>query len=178
MMEPDPHWRRAPDLTRLALEDTERPRDLMNAAWYEDARSISAMVKWICPSRMNAAASPTSKFWIFLGSSRLDGPRSGCRLNPDLMCVGFDPLRLLLISISGWMNQQQRDVDYLREENRVLRQQLGSKRLRLSDDQRVRLAAKAKKLVRRVLGELATIVTLGNALGLAPQTDRQEIRQQ
>ena len=58
------------------------------------------------------------------------------------------------------MNQQQRDViDYLKEENRVLRQQLGSKRLRLSDDQRGGLAAKAKKLARRVLGEVATIVT-------------------
>jgi hypothetical protein len=35
------------------------------------------------------------------------------------------------------MNQQQRDViEYLQEENRVLRQQLGNKRLRLSDDQR------------------------------------------
>ena len=58
------------------------------------------------------------------------------------------------------MNQQQRDViDYLKEENRVLRQQLGSKPLRLSDDQRGRLAAKAKKLARRILGEVANIVT-------------------
>jgi hypothetical protein len=67
----------------------------------------------------------------------------------------FDPLRLLLISIAGWPGQQQRDViDY-----RVLRQQLGNKRLRLSDDQRRRLAAKAKKVGRRILREVATIVT-------------------
>jgi putative transposase len=76
------------------------------------------------------------------------------------MCFGFDPFRLLLISVSGWMSHQQRDViDYLQEENRVLRQQLGGKRLRLSDEQRRRLAAKAKKLARRVLREMATIVT-------------------
>jgi putative transposase len=76
------------------------------------------------------------------------------------MCFGFDPFRLLLISVSGWMSQQQRDViDYLQEENRVLRQQLGGKRLRLSDEQRRRLAAKAKKLARGVLREVATIVT-------------------
>ena len=76
------------------------------------------------------------------------------------MCFGFDPFRLLLISISGWISQQQRDViDYLQEENRVLRQQLGGKRLRLSDDQRRRLAVKAKKLARRILREVATIVT-------------------
>jgi putative transposase len=76
------------------------------------------------------------------------------------MCFGFDPFRLLLISVSGWMSHQQRDViDYLQEENRVLRQQLGGKRLRLSDEQRRRLAAKAKKLARRVLREVATIVT-------------------
>ena len=72
----------------------------------------------------------------------------------------FDPFRLLLISIAGWLSQQQRDaIDYLREENRVLREQLGSKRLRLNDDQRRRLAAKAKTLGRRLLREVATIVT-------------------
>jgi putative transposase len=43
------------------------------------------------------------------------------------------------------MNQQQPDViDYLREENRILREQLGGRRLRLNDDQRRRLASKAK----------------------------------
>ena len=76
------------------------------------------------------------------------------------MRATFDPFRLLLISIAGWLGQQQRDViDYLQEENRVLRQQLGNKRLRLSDDQRRRLAAKAKKIGRRILREVATIVT-------------------
>ncbi len=76
------------------------------------------------------------------------------------MRPGFDPLRLLLISIAGWLGQQQRDViDYLQEENGILRQQLGNRRLRLSDDQRRRLAAKAKKLGRRILGEVASIVT-------------------
>ena len=76
------------------------------------------------------------------------------------MRLTMDPFRLLLISLAGWMNQQQQDViDYLQEENRVLREQLGGKRLRLNDDQRRRLAVKAKKLGRRVLHELATIVT-------------------
>jgi transposase InsO family protein len=72
----------------------------------------------------------------------------------------FDPFRFLLISVAGWLGQQQRDaIDYLREENRVLREQLGGKRLRLSDDQRRRLAAKATTLGRRLLREVATIVT-------------------
>jgi hypothetical protein len=72
----------------------------------------------------------------------------------------FDPFRLLLISVAGWLGQQQRDaIDYLREENRVLREQLGGKRLRLNDDQRRRLAAKAKTLGRRLLREVASIVT-------------------
>ena len=72
----------------------------------------------------------------------------------------LDPFRLLLISLAGYLNQQQQEViDYLQEENRVLREQLGSTRLRLNDDQRRRLAVRAKKLGRRVLDELATIVT-------------------
>ena len=48
----------------------------------------------------------------------------------------------MLIALAGWMNQRQLAViAYLREENRVLREQLGGRRLRLNDDQRRRLAA-------------------------------------
>ena len=58
------------------------------------------------------------------------------------------------------MNQRQLLViDYLREENRVLREQLDGRRLRLDDNQRRRLAAKAKGLGRKVLTEVASIVT-------------------
>lgn len=76
------------------------------------------------------------------------------------MRLTLDPFRFLLISLVGWMSQQQQDVIvYLQGENRALREQLGIKRQRLNDDQRRRLAVKAKKLGRRVLQELATIVT-------------------
>ena len=76
------------------------------------------------------------------------------------MQLVLDPFRFVLISVAGWMNQQQQQaIDYLREENRVLREQLGGRRLRLNDDQRRRLAAKAKGLGRRVLAEIAKIVT-------------------
>ena len=72
----------------------------------------------------------------------------------------LDPFRFVLIAVAGWMNQHQLQViDYLREENRVLREQLDWRRLRLNDDQRRRLAAKAKGLGRKLLGEVATIVT-------------------
>src|SRR5215467_3952470 len=73
------------------------------------------------------------------------------------MSGALDPFRLLLIAVTGWMNQRQLQViDYLREENRVLRQQLGRRHLRLNDDQRRRLAAKAKGLRRKLLAEVAT----------------------
>ena len=72
----------------------------------------------------------------------------------------LDPFRFLLISVAGWMNQQQQfAIDCLREENRVPIEQLGCRRLRLNDDQRGRLAARAKRLGRRVLAEFASIVT-------------------
>ena len=48
---------------------------------------------------------------------------------------------------------------YLIEENRVLRRQLGGRRLRLTDDDRRQLAARAYRLGRQVLREVATIVT-------------------
>lgn len=52
--------------------------------------------------------------------------------------------------------RQLQAIDYLREENRVLREQLVPRRLRLSDNQRRRLAAKAKVLGRKLLPEVAT----------------------
>ena len=70
------------------------------------------------------------------------------------------PLRFVLVAVAGWMNQRQRDViAYLQEENRALREQLGPRRVRFTDAQRRRLAVKAKALGRRVLRDIATIVT-------------------
>ena len=72
----------------------------------------------------------------------------------------LDPFRFVLIAVAGWMNQRQLQmIDYLREENRVLREQLDGQRVVLNDDQRRRLAAKAKGLGRKLLAEVATIVT-------------------
>ena len=76
------------------------------------------------------------------------------------MPTALDPFRFLLIALAGWMNERQLQmIEYLREENRVLREQLGDGSLRLTDHQRRRLAAKARGLGRKVLAELATIVT-------------------
>ena len=51
--------------------------------------------------------------------------------------------QFLLVVLAGWINRQQQNmIEYLREENRVLREQLGGKRIRLTDDQRRRLTAK------------------------------------
>jgi hypothetical protein len=72
----------------------------------------------------------------------------------------LDPFQFLVLAISGWISRRQlRITDYLRAENRVLREQLEGRRLRFNDDQRRRLAAKAKGLGRKILDEFATIVT-------------------
>ncbi len=69
------------------------------------------------------------------------------------------PWKFLVITVAGWINRHQQDViDYLVEENRVLKGQLRGRRLRLSDDERRRLALKGKALGRSVL-EKANIVT-------------------
>ena len=57
------------------------------------------------------------------------------------------PLAFFLLVFFGWVNRnQQAVIDYLLEENRVLRAVNGSRRLRLTDDQRRRLAMKGKVL--------------------------------
>jgi len=57
-------------------------------------------------------------------------------------------LQFLILIFAGWVNRSQQDViEYLQEENRVLREQSGGKRLLFTDRQRRRLAAKAKLIV-------------------------------
>ena len=71
-----------------------------------------------------------------------------------------DALRFLILTAAGWVNRHQEDmIDYLREENRVLREQLGARPLRLTDAQRRRLAVRGQKLGRRILAQVAGIVT-------------------
>lgn len=51
----------------------------------------------------------------------------------------LDPFRFLLVSIAGWMNQRQLlIIDYLREENRVLHEQLGGRGVLLETSPAVR----------------------------------------
>lgn len=69
------------------------------------------------------------------------------------------------------MNHRQLQViEYLQEENRVLREQLGQRRLRLSDDQRRRLAARAKGLGRKLLREVAHHRDTGDVAEMASAT--------
>ena len=69
-------------------------------------------------------------------------------------------VQFLLLVLAGWVNRQQQDViGYLREENRVLRAGLRGKRLRLSDDDRRRLAVKAQALGREALAQIASVAT-------------------
>jgi transposase InsO family protein len=76
------------------------------------------------------------------------------------MSAAPNPIQLVLLTLASWISRHQQDViAYLVEENHVLKEQLKGKQLRLTDDQRRRLAAKAKKLGRRTLDGVATIVT-------------------
>ena len=70
------------------------------------------------------------------------------------------PLAFVVLCFAGWINRQQQAViDYLLEENRVLRAAHGARRVRLTDDQRRRLAVKGKVLGRRRLAGVVGIVT-------------------
>jgi transposase InsO family protein len=70
------------------------------------------------------------------------------------------PWQILVAAMAGWITRQQdAAIDYLREENRVLKQQLGRRRLRLTDVQRRRLAVRGKAIGRRALAEVASLVT-------------------
>jgi putative transposase len=66
----------------------------------------------------------------------------------------------LLLMVTGWFARRERElISYLIEENRCLRRQLSSRRMRLTDDDRRRLAARAYPIGRRALRDIATIAT-------------------
>ena len=73
--------------------------------------------------------------------------------------MSLAPLQFLLLLFAGWLNQcQHLAIEYLREENRILRAKLPQKHLRFTDKERKRLARKGKALGRKALRELTTLV--------------------
>jgi hypothetical protein len=70
------------------------------------------------------------------------------------------PWHLFFAALAGWVHRQRQEANnYLRTENRVLKEQFGSKRILLTDDQRRRLAVKGKILGRQRLQEVGTLFT-------------------
>jgi putative transposase len=69
-------------------------------------------------------------------------------------------LHILIAMLAGWIQRHQQEViSYLHEENRLLKAQLGNRRLRLTDTERRRLAALAYPLGRTRLKQLVTLAT-------------------
>jgi hypothetical protein len=74
--------------------------------------------------------------------------------------IDLAALQMVLGVLTGWLDRREREaVAYLIEETRLQRRQLGTRRLRLTDDDRRRLAARAYGVGRAVLREIATIAT-------------------
>jgi putative transposase len=70
------------------------------------------------------------------------------------------PWLIFLAGFAGWLNRQQQQVnEYLLAEDQVWREKFGKRRILLTDDQRRRLAVKGKVLGRKLLEEVATLVT-------------------
>jgi hypothetical protein len=73
----------------------------------------------------------------------------------DTVSASFTPLKFLVPMFAGWVSRHQLDmIEYLQEENRVLKERLGGRRLRFTDAERRRLARKAQALGRSVLNKL------------------------
>lgn len=72
------------------------------------------------------------------------------------------PYTMLLMMLAGWINRQQQDaINYLMEENEILKHELlkatGKKRIILNDRQRRRLAILAKRVGRKMLFDISHI---------------------
>ncbi len=68
------------------------------------------------------------------------------------------PWTFFAVAIAGWMNRQQQEViQYLRTENQILREQLGTKRVLPNESQKRRLATAAMRLGKDLLRKWGTL---------------------
>jgi putative transposase len=76
------------------------------------------------------------------------------------MATCYFALQFLIAACALWLNcQQQEVIDYLTEENRLLKEKLGDRKLHFTDAERRRLARRAKVLGRKPHSLLDTLVT-------------------
>ena len=68
------------------------------------------------------------------------------------MVATLFPLQYLVATLALWLYRHQQEViDYLKEENRVLKAKLGDRKLQFTDAERGRLAIRAKSVGRKVV---------------------------
>jgi len=70
----------------------------------------------------------------------------------------WKPLPFFAVAIAGWMDRQQQDViEFLKEENRILREELFHRRLIVSQSHNRRLATVAIKLGKDLPRQVGTL---------------------
>ena len=68
------------------------------------------------------------------------------------MVATLFPLQYLVATLALWLNRQQREViDYLKEENRLLKAKLGDRKIQFTDVERRRLAIMQQSIPRVAL---------------------------
>lgn len=78
--------------------------------------------------------------------------------------------RVLLFAVAGWVNREQlKVIEYLKQENRLLRAQIKQKRIRLTEADRRKLADKGRPIGRKKLKEVATIACADTIHGAGRQ---------
>ena len=76
------------------------------------------------------------------------------------MAFILHPWQIVLVILASWSNQQQqRIIEFQRTEIDVLKEKVGKRKVILNDDQRRRMAVKAKVLGRNFLREIGCLFT-------------------
>jgi hypothetical protein len=89
---------------------------------------------------------------VFHNSADVTAPAGDVR---SRVVIDIAVLQIVLRVLTGWLERREREATaYLIEENRLLRRQLGGRRLRLTDADRRRLAARAHRVGRATLREI------------------------
>jgi hypothetical protein len=86
------------------------------------------------------------------------------------------PWQFMLLTLAGWINRSQQEaIEYLRAENQVLVEQLKGKRLRLTDEQRRKLAIPGQDTGAQAVGGSGYDRDARYDSGVAPEAHRTEV---
>ena len=95
------------------------------------------------------------------------------------MRISVDPFSFVVVAVAGWMSRHQQEViSYLIEENRILREQMGSRPSQVQRRPTTAIGGESQKAWAEDAGSSGDHRRAGNSVDVAPKSDWPKARWQ